>query len=497
MSARAGAEALAQGGGAVDAVCAAAFAAAVAESALTGPGAGGFLLVRSPAGEVALLDFFVAAPGLGPRGRRLDPGDLDHFTVPFGGAEQVFHIGPASVAVPGMVAGVGEAMRRFGRLSLADVAAPAVRIAREGVVLTREAAYLHEILGDMLTASPEAAAVYAPGGRLLGEGDRLRNDHLADALERIGREGPEAMRTGALGRAVVGHLRERGGLVTEDDLAAYRVIDREPLRVGYRGVTLITNPPPSSGGALIAIALRAMEAGAAPGPDDVARYRAVARAGVAANAVRDERFHADLAEEDVVERLWARRPTGTTHASAVDADGGMASLSSSNGSGSGVMAPGTGILLNNMLGEEDLNPGGFGRTDPGERMTSMMAPSLLLRDGEPVMALGSAGSNRLRSAILQTVVNLVDAGMDVRGAVRHPRVHPEGDGVDVEGGGPEDAVAALLADGHRLRRWGETNLLFGGVSAAGVGPSGLDGAGDPRRGGAAVAVTAAGELVAL
>jgi gamma-glutamyltranspeptidase/glutathione hydrolase len=267
--------------------------------------------------------------------------------------------------------------------------------------------------------------------------------------------------------------------------------------VEYRGVTLLTNPPPSSGGALIALALREMEEGPSPGRDDVARYCAVARAGAAANAVRDERFHADLGEEDVVERLWARRPTGTTHASAVDADGGMASLSSSNGSGSGVMAPGTGILLNNMLGEEDLNPGGFGRTDPGERMTSMMAPSLLLRDGEPVMALGSAGSNRLRSAILQTVVNLVDAGMDVPAAVRHPRVHPEGDGVDVEGGVPEEAVAALVADGHRLRRWGEMNLFFGGVSAAGVGRSGLEGAGDPRRGGAAVAVTGAGELIDL
>ena len=154
LSARAGAEALARGGGAVDAVCAAAFAAAVAESPLTGPGAGGFLLVRSPSGETALMDFFVAAPGLGPRGRPLDPADLDHFTVPFGGAEQVFHIGPASVAVPGMVAGLGEAVRRHGRLPLAEVVAPAVALAREGVVLTRETGYLHEILGDMLTFTP-------------------------------------------------------------------------------------------------------------------------------------------------------------------------------------------------------------------------------------------------------------------------------------------------------------------------------------------------------
>ena len=236
------------------------------------------------------------------------------------------------------------------------------------------------------------------------------------------------------------------------------------------------------------------------------------RAGVAANALRDERFLADLHEDDGMERLWARRAAGgrargggetrkpagsTTHVSAIDADGGMASLSSSNGAGSGVVLPETGILLNNMMGEEDLNPAGFGHLAPGTRMTSMMAPSLLLRGGEPVIALGSAGSNRLRSAILQTVVSMVDAGMAAGEAVRRPRVHPEGTGVDVEGGVPQDAVDALLADGHRLRRWGELNLFFGGVSATARGVRGLEGAGDPRRGGAAAAVTRAGEVIDL
>ncbi len=236
------------------------------------------------------------------------------------------------------------------------------------------------------------------------------------------------------------------------------------------------------------------------------------RAGLAANALRDDDFLADLHEEDCMERLWARRTGGgggpgggetrkpagsTTHVSAIDADGGMASLSSSNGSGSGVVLPGTGILLNNMMGEEDLNPAGFGRIAPGTRMTSMMAPSLLLRDGEPVIALGSAGSNRLRSAILQTVVNMVDCGLGAEAAVRRPRVHPEGDGVDVEGGVPEEAVRALAGDGHRLRRWGDVNLFFGGVSAVARGAGGLEGAGDPRRGGAAAALTRAGEVIDL
>ncbi len=496
----------------MDAVCAAAFAAAVAESPLTGPGAGGFLLMRTPEGETALLDFFVAAPGLGPQGRALDPATLQSFTVPFGGADQVFHIGPASVAVPGMVAGLGEAARRFGRLPLAEVVAPAVALAREGVVLTRETGYLHEILADMLTATPAAAAVYAPRGRLLGPGDRVRFPDLAETLVHIGEAGPATMRDGPLAQALIAHMAESGGHVTEDDLRSYRVIGRAPLRIAYRDTTVLTNPPPSSGGALIAAALAEMEEGGAPA-SAAAHYRAVTRAGVAANALRDERFLADLHEEDCMERLWARRTAGgrerggggetrkpagsTTHVSAIDADGGMASLSSSNGSGSGVVLPETGILLNNMMGEEDLNPAGFGHLAPGTRMTSMMAPSLLLRGGEPVIALGAAGSNRLRSAILQTVVSMVDAGMGAGDAVRRPRVHPEGTGVDVEGGVPHDAVDALLADGHRLRRWGELNLFFGGVSATARGVRGLEGAGDPRRGGAAAAVTRTGEVIDL
>ena len=193
-----------------------------------------------------------------------------------------------------------------------------------------------------------------------------------------------------------------------------------------------------------------------------------------------------------------RKPAGsTTHVSVIDADGGMASLSSSNGAGSGVMVAGTGFLLNNMLGEEDLNPGGFGRIPPGRRMTSMMAPTLLLRDGEPVIAVGSAGSNRLRSAIVQTISSLIDNGLSIPDAVHRPRVHPEGDGVDVEGGVPEAACEALAADGHRLRRWGDTNLFFGGVSAAGRSHGYLDGAGDPRRAGGAYGVTRAGEVVEL
>ena len=456
---------------------------------------------------MTLLDFFVAAPGLGPHGRRLDPADLHSFTVEFGGADQVFHIGPASVAVPGMLAGLGEAAERLGTLPLADLVADGVRVAREGVRLTAQVDYLHRILAGMLMFSPEAAAVYAPGGRLLGEGDLLRNPQLGDTLTHIGQAGVGTLRDGELAGLLVDHLAECGGLVTGEDLREYRVVERSPLRVDYRDVEVLLNCPPSSGGILLSAALEHLDA-RPPAGDDVQRCLATVAAGQVANARRTPEFAAALHEEDFLERVWGRlaggdgrddrKPAGsTTHVSAVDRWGGMASLSSSNGSGSGVMVPETGMLLNNMLGEQDLNPGGFGLVPAGRRMTSMMSPTLLLRGGEPLAALGAAGSNRLRSAILQTVVAVVDDRLDFPDAVRRPRVHPEGDGVDVEGGVPDDCVRALGLAGHRLRRWGDMNLFFGGVSIAGFGPRGLSGAGDPRRGGAAALTTRVGEVIDL
>lgn len=496
-SARAGAEALARGGGAVDGALAAAFASAVAESPLTGPGAGGFMLVRPPAGEAVLLDFFVARPGLGPEGQRLNPRDLRSFRVPFGGAEQEFHIGPASVAVPGMIPGLLEAHRRFARLSLSELVEPAVRLARAGVRMSASAAFLHAILEEMLLADPAGAAIYAPEGRLLGEGDVLRMPDLADTLEAIAAEGEAVMRDGTVGRRLLELMSERGGLVTPQDLGAYRVIERRPLTAAHRGVVLLTNPPPSSGGVLIGAALDAIR-DAPPAESELSHFRAAIAGGVAADALRDEDFAERVARGEDPRPAPDRKPTGsTTHVSVIDREGGMASLSSSNGSSSGVVIPGTGVLLNNMLGEQDLNPAGFGIGPPGERMTSMMAPSVLVRGDQPFAAIGSAGSNRLRSAILQTMLSIVDGRLGAREAVQRPRVHPELGLVDVEHGVPDSVVAQLEADGITLRRWSQRSLFFGGVSVAVRGRDGLEAAGDPRRGGAAFGVSATGEVIEL
>jgi len=346
----------------------------------------------------------------------------------------------------------------------------------------------------MLRFSPESEAIYAPEGRLLCAGDVLRLPDLAETFEYFAEHGSAAISTGRIGQAILEHLGDTG-LLTETDLREYHVIERTPLHLTRSDYEVITNAPPSAGGILILAALSTID------PHEVGTdegfYRAVTRGGVAANGLRDDAFIDSLREPGVVERVLSaitRKPTGTTNVSVIDADGGMAGLSSSLGSGGGIVVPGTGILLNNMSGEQDLNPAGFGLLEPGLRMTSMMAPTLVIRRGEPALALGSAGSNRLRSAILQTLVSVMDAGCDVADAVNRARVHPEDGAVDVEFGVSDAVCASLEADGHTLRRWDHRNLFFGGVSAVTNHDGRLAGAGDPRRGGAAAVVTADGEV---
>lgn len=441
----------------------------------------------------ALLDFFVAAPGLAPGAPPLDPSDLDSFTVPFGGAEQVFHIGPASVAVPGQLPGLIAAHRRFGRLAVADVVEPAARLARRGVRIGPEAAFLHTILADMLCHTPQSRAIYAPAGDLLLEGDVIRMPRLADTLTAVAAD-PDAA-CAEIGREIVAGLGPRGRISAED-LAAHEVIEREPISVAFRGAQVLTNPPPSWGGALIASALTDLSRRGVPA-DDRRRALDLVAAGIAANRLRGSDFADRLADPRSLRAMIAgtrRGPAGTTHISAIDADGGAAALSSSNGAGSGVVAGETGFLLNNIMGEQDLNPDGFGRIAHGARPPSMMSPTIVLRDGRPEIALGSAGSNRIRSAILAVMSNLIDGGMAPEEAVAAPRLHPEGDGVDVEAGTAREIVAALAEAGHHLRRWTASSLFFGGAAVAQATARGVRAAGDPRRGGAAYGVTEAGEV---
>jgi gamma-glutamyltranspeptidase / glutathione hydrolase len=474
LSAQAGARVLREGGNAVDAAVAAMFMSFVTEPLLTGLGAGGYMLVAGAGMEPALLDFFVQAPTRAGDGSE---AELHGIEVSFGDAAQRFHIGPASCGVYGTPAGVCEAMRRWGTTPLEVLAAPAVRLAREGVLLNASQAYVAEILAALLTSTPECAALWAPAGHILREGELLVNPELGEALLRLAADGPEPFYAGDIAAAVCEWLSERGGSLTPADLAGYLALEREPVLVAYRDREILTNPPPSAGGTLLAYSLALLNRGPAP-----PTLRGILAAMAAAQSERTPEFVEGLGEEGFLERFLASRLGSTTHISVIDGDGRACSTTCTNGEGSGVVVPGTGIHLNNVMGEEDLNPLGFHLHPAGRRMPSMMAPSIALRDGEVELVLGSAGSNRIRSALLQTIVAVVDHGMHAQQAVDAPRVHYE-DGVIFA----EPGIDLGEFDGEeRVVRFGAPNLFFGGVQAALRRDGTLTGAGDPRRGGVAV-----------
>jgi gamma-glutamyltranspeptidase/glutathione hydrolase len=493
LSAEAGAAVLRADGNAVDAALGAMLAAFAAEPLLTGFGAGGYMLVvpgdgpRWPAatdvpatGSSVVLDFFVEVPGRGAD--HAQRAELVPVDVSFGDAVQLFNVGAASVGTYGMAHGICTAAERFGRMPLAELTAPAAALAREGVPLNEQQAYVVEILGGIVTLTPEVAAIYAPEGHVLREGEPVCQPALADAIERLGAEGARPFYEGDVAARVTELLAEQGGLLTAADLAAYETVVREPVRARYRGRDVLTNPPPSAGGTLIAYALAQLDR--ADGPPSLG---ALVETMDATQRERTPAFLDGLAEPGFAERFLAARLGSTTHVSVVDGDGGACSVTCSNGEGAGIVVPGTGIHLNNMLGEHDLNPLGFHRLPAGRRMPSMMAPTAVLRDGAPELVLGSAGSNRIRSAILQTIVAVLDRGMRADEAVRAPRIHFEDGVVYAEPGADVDALEAA---GQAIGRFRALNLFFGGVQAVERDSvtGALSGGGDPRRGGAAVVV---------
>lgn len=438
--------------------------------------------------ETTLIDFFVAAPGKDGIERGVDlvpvPIHFDADTV------QTFYAGPASCGVPGTAAGLELALRRFGTVPAAELVQAGVRLAREGAPVNAEQAYILEILWPIHELLPEARELYAPGGERIGASDAFRFPELADALERFGAEGAEPFYRGEVAAALTAYVAERGGTLGPADLAGYEAIERRPIHVPFRGTDVLTNPPPSSGGILIAYALALLERlGGRIGPEQLLAAMDAAnraRGEEFAEALYGEGLEAMLLDPAALDLRAGDLLGSTTHIAVLDGEGMCASVTCSNGSGSGVLVPGTGVILNNMLGEEDLNPLGFHAIAPGRRVPSMMAPTVVRRDGEIELGLGSAGSNRIRSAIVQTVVRAVEEGMAAGDAVRAPRLHFEQGIVQAEPGIDEAALARIEARGVPVLRRPRINLFFGGVQgvARDRATGELSGGGDPRRGGA-------------
>lgn len=430
---------LRRGGNAVDAAVAGGFALAVTEPGLGTPGGGGFLMLRDRDGSTRLIDFFAAVPRSRPHAAHRT------VTVAFSGTLQDFHVGPATVAVPGALDGLLYAHDRYGRLPLGDVLTPVRDLAHRGVPLAPVQAHVMTLIGEVLTLTPEAASVFAPHGRLLRSGERLVNRPYADFLSEV-----------AAGR--VRRLPAVGPLDAQD-LAAYQVVEREPLRVDLARGVLWTNPEPSLGGPIIAHALQELD----PRRGERVNPVALARALVDATA-----WHKSAAITSV---------RGTTHVS-VAAAGQTVAMTVSNGSGSGVMLGDTGVLLNNMMGETDLHPEGSVPV-VGQRIRSMMAPSLLdLADG-PTFAMGTGGSERIRSAMVRVVDDLL-RGAGLAEAVLAGRVHVDNQGtVHAEPGLAEQDVRGLAAVGP-VSLWSDRDFYFGGVQAVATDATAVA---DPRRGG--------------
>ena len=479
LTAQAGAQALEAGGNAVDAAVAAALVSWVAESPLTGPGAGGFMLVhRGRDRSTRVFDFFTAIPGLGD-GR--EPGGTHHVVIDFsGGSTQQFEIGAASCAIPGAALGLETAHRAFGRLPWRELFQPAIQLARNGVQLNEGQAYLHRILDLILRHTPEATAIYEHDGAALDVGDTLVQRDLAHTLELLAANGAQELYTGELGVRMVEHIRANGGCFTQRDLSEYRVIRRRPVRARFCGEEFYSNPPPSRGGVLLAYGLPLLEELGVGEPGKAEAINALAR-------VMREQLQAPAGRGllRALELGGAVVTRGTTHISAVDGRGNAVALTASTGAGSGIVVPGTGIHMNNMIGEFDIAR----KPRPGKRLSSGMSPSLVLRGGSPHLVVGSAGSLRLRGAVLQIVANVVGHGLAVEDAIDRPRVHlDESDVLHCEGGHDPEELDRLERMGWNVARWRSRNLFFGGAAAVTLQDGELAAAGDPRRGGAGVVV---------
>jgi gamma-glutamyltranspeptidase / glutathione hydrolase len=482
QSANAGAELLRSGGNAVDAAVATAFAAFVCELPLCSPLGGGAMLVELASGEAHAIDMFARAPGLGgPKPTEMDFADVE---VSFGAATQVFHVGRASVAVPLALPGLLEAHRRWGSRPLAEVVAPAIALGRDGFVLGPGVGFVFEVLAPIVELTPDCRALYAFEGGALGVcGNRLCNRDLSSAFEDLARR-PDWLRD-----LFVAFAREfgpaNGGLVTERDVAEAHVDLLAPVHAKHGAWDVATMPAPSTGGRLVARGLALHEGdGAKLAFGSVDHFLAIAR----------------VQEQLLMERTRSQLGS-TTHLSVIDEDGMAVSLTLTNGEGCGHVLSGTGMVANNLLGEEDIHPNGFHLDPPGAPLVTMMAPTIL-RQGKRRIALGSGGSNRLRNAILQVIVGLVEHGVDVETAVRAARLHLEpraGAGVGSEAGfraafedvglapGVADALRAKYP--HAPAVFAAPNLYFGGVHAAIADADGTySGAGDARRGGAVAIV---------
>jgi gamma-glutamyltranspeptidase/glutathione hydrolase len=493
QSLQAGLGVAADGGNAVDAALAAAFVALATEPGIVSIGGGCFVNVWPADGDPVVIDGNVEMPGRGLPAARLRSGVREVVTDYGGGV--TMHAGPGSVATPGIVPAFARAHETHARLDWPRLLAPAVSAARDGYPMSHAAARYLEFTGDSLFAlDDEARALTSrPDGSPLAGGEESTNAALADVLEELGSSGAELFADGAVGRALVAQMEAAGGLVTADDLAAYTPVVRSPALVDLGDWRLALNPPPAVGGPMLAAMLSALrqrdsadERRSWGWTDAIEIQRAVLGYR---HEVHD--FSRDLEADglDLLARLDAqglgalRGSSSTAHVSAVDSDGGACAITMSAGYGAGLVIPGTGVLLNNCLGEAELNRHGLHAVPPGTRLASNMAPTTARTDDGRVLAIGSPGADRITTALMLVLGQGCLHGADLQEAIDRPRLHLRlgPDGFVVEHEPDDDLAAAVRSSGLRAHAYTAPHMYFGGVGAAYLSEAGLQAAGDARR----------------
>lgn len=503
LTANAAADILQAGGNAFDAVLGALLVATQSEPVLASLGGGGFLLARPANGEARVFDFFAHTP----KARNVE-ADFRPVMANFGTVQQEFHIGQGSIATPGVIKGIFSIHQSLGYMPLSEIAGPAIRLARNGLNISPLQAYIFDVVSPIYLSSKSAMKLYASPEnpqRLLGEGEFVKNPNFADFLDALVHEGQDLFYRGEVAKNIARDCVQLGGHLQMGDFKDYSVSVRKPLSISYNDALILTNPTPSTGGILIAFALKLLEKSALQKYEfgSVSHIETIASVMDLTNQARVESAlglnddaHEMLLDNDFVclyrDQVFGRPKSrrGTTHISVVDGKGSAAALTLSNGEGSGYVAPGTGVVLNNMLGEEDINPSGFNAWEKDTRMSSMMAPSILLSPGGSEYVLGSGGSNRIRTAILQVMVALHDFKMTLDDAVSRPRIHLENNLLNIEAGYPAKTIEAMQASYPNCKIWDGINLFFGGVHGVMYDTKNKSfvGAGDSRRGGSHIIV---------
>lgn len=486
-AADAGARVAREGGNAVDAAIAAAWVGAIAEPGICAPGCGGFVTIWAPGEDPVTIDGYIEMPGRGLPEERFGTGTRE-VTIAYGGGVTM-HVGHGSVGTPGGPAALALASERHGRLAWRELLAPAIDVARAGFPMSAPARHYLEFSGGPVFGwqDESRAALHHEDGSLKREGETLRVPDLAASLDRLARAGAADFYTGEIGRTIAADMAVHGGLLTATDLAAYRPIVRSALAGRVDGWTVATNPPPAIGGVTLGAMLGLMGDRPRGAWDEAEVLHLV---DVQARVLGFRRERVDLREdvEAAIEELRAAFTSpSTVHTSAVDAEGLACAITLSAGYGSGVLVPGTGLWMNNCLGEVELNRRGLHAWPVGARLVSNMAPTIARSDDGAVLAIGSPGADRITTAILQALTNHANAGMSLQAAIDHPRLHvedsDEGPRVVAEPGVP-GPVGNLP-----WRRTGAASMYFGGVGAVRWTPGeGFVAAADPRRDGAVAVV---------